>query len=390
MDYCGRYLFTIFAYGLSIVSITLQKKINNRGIAIMKNKNVFLGIIICVIIVSFLLLNSEKTSDTKLGVKKPVTMQGTITILNTDAITQLPIKNTIYTFRNEVSGEITEIMTDAEGKAKSSLLDYGTRYLIKQKQIEFPYKRSDAELFVEVNEFSQEFESTNQLLEHVKEVERVSEDGQIKISKVYMDVEELMQKPELPNGCEIVSLTAVLNYYGYEVSKTEMADKYLPKQPFTIKANKLYGPDPYKAYAGNPRDLKGAFFSYAPPIVKAAKLYLDAVGDSKRVADVSGSSREQIIEYLNKGIPVVVWTTLDLSKPKMNAAWYFNDTGDYFPAPVNLHVVVLNGYEDNLVHVMNPLKGQVTYNADTFFKSYDEMGSHALIVSNTLFSERSL
>ncbi|MEN2465771.1 C39 family peptidase [Ornithinibacillus sp. JPR2-1] len=33
----------------------------------------------------------------------------------------------------------------------------------------------------------------------------------------------MMQKPELPNGCEITSLTSVLNYYDYQVSKTNMA-----------------------------------------------------------------------------------------------------------------------------------------------------------------------
>lgn len=39
--------------------------------------------------------------------------------------------------------------------------------------------------------------------------------------------ESLNQNPELPTGCEITSLTSVLNYYGCNVDKTTMADVYL-------------------------------------------------------------------------------------------------------------------------------------------------------------------
>ncbi|OME78728.1 hypothetical protein BK120_23640 [Paenibacillus sp. FSL A5-0031] len=349
----------------------------------MGKKNVLLGIILGMVLILSLLISKERIDDVPTTMVKNKIKQASIVIINKDAITQLPIKDSEYVIMREASGEVIETMkTDAAGKATSRLLDYeATSYIIKQKQVMLPYKLSDVEFLVEVNAPILEFEDTNQMLDYVKEVGRTA-DGQIEIKKVLMNVNTLMQKPELPNGCEIVSLTAVLNYYGYKVTKTEMSDTYLPKESFAVNENKLYGPDPYKAYGGNPRNLNGAFFSYSPPIVEAAKLYFDAVGGRNSIADISGSSKEQIIEYLNKGIPVVVWITLDLSKPQINAGWYLNDSGEYFPAPVNLHVVVLNGYEENLVHVMNPLEGQVTYNADTFFKSYDEIGSHALIVGN--------
>lgn len=253
-------------------------------------------------------------------------------------------------------------------------------YIIQQKNVVFPYQLNDKKLRVEMTEPVIEIDITNETLEHVRKVEQ-TEEGKLEIKKVYIDVATLMQKPELPNGCEIVSLTAVLNYYGYDISKTTMSDEYLPKQSFAIKNGKLYGSDPYKAYSGNPRDLKGAFFSYAPPIIEAGKSYFENVGGKHSIEDISGSSREEIMQYLDQGIPVVVWTTLDLSKPKIKYGWYLNETNEYFNAPVNLHVVVLNGYEGNMVHVMNPLEGQITYNADTFFKSYEEMGKHALVVN---------
>lgn len=197
--------------------------------------------------------------------------------------------------------------------------------------------------------------------------------------EVNMPVSTIMQNPELPNGCEITSLTAVLNYYGYDVSKTEMSDRYLPKEKFITKNNKMYGPSPYKAYAGEPRD-SGGYFAYAPPIVEAANKYFQTIGEDNQAIDISGSSRDVIMGLVEKEIPVIIWVTLDLSEPKVNRSWYFNDTKEYFPAPSNLHVVVLDGYFDDKVRAMNPLKGQVTYNADAFFDSYQALGSHALII----------
>ena len=204
--------------------------------------------------------------------------------------------------------------------------------------------------------------------------------GQLGTENVYIPINPLMQEPELPNGCEIVSLTAILNYYGYNVSKTIMADQYLPKQAFRLKDSKIYGPNPYEAYPGNPRSKKIGWYSFAPPIVEAADRYLATQTNKMKATNISGSSKEEILSLLNHGVPVVVWVTLDLSKPTLNAHWYLNDIGQYYKAYTNLHVVVLNGYKEDVVHVMNPLKGQVEYNMEAFFKSYDEMGKHAVVL----------
>jgi uncharacterized protein YvpB len=199
-------------------------------------------------------------------------------------------------------------------------------------------------------------------------------------NEAYIPVNTLLQDPELPNGCEIVSLTAILNYYGYNVSKMAMADNYLPKQDFSWTQGKRIGPNPYKMYAGNPRSKASGWYSFAPPIVEAANNYIATQENKMKATNISGSSKEQIISYLDQGIPIVIWVTLDLSVPNLNSHWYLSDTGEYYKAYTNLHVVVLNGYKDGVVHVMNPLKGQVEYNMDAFFKSYEGMGKHALIL----------
>ncbi|MFR7670840.1 MAG: C39 family peptidase [Collinsella sp.] len=46
----------------------------------------------------------------------------------------------------------------------------------------------------------------------------------------WVDVPCYSQYPELPTGCESVALTNLLNYYGFGLGKTIIADYYLPKE----------------------------------------------------------------------------------------------------------------------------------------------------------------
>ncbi len=321
------------------------------------------------------------STETPINIKIPfIKKQGRITIKNIDAESQLPIKNSEFTITNMETGELADkIITDKDGVGTSGLLDYNRVYEIKRTESHSYYQSGTEDtLTLELNQENHEVLIENKMYEHIKHVQ-YSEDGDIAIDEVYIDVPTVMQNPELPNGCEITSLTAVLNYKGYNAEKTEMADVYLPKEAFYSKDGKLYGANPYVSYAGNPRE-KSGFFSYSPPIIEAANSYLDTVQGDENPTDISGSTREEITEYLNQGIPVVIWVTLDLSEPKLNYSWYLSDTGEKTDMPVNLHCVVLNGYVDDNVHVMNPLKGQVLYNTDDFFQSYIELGSHALIL----------
>jgi len=205
-------------------------------------------------------------------------------------------------------------------------------------------------------------------------------------NKGYVKVQSLLQNPELPNGCEIVSLTAVLNYYGYAVSKTEMADTYLPKQDFEWKNDKKIGPNPYITYAGNPRSNTNGWYSFAPPLVKATENYMKTQENKMIAMDVSGSTIDELQNYIIEGKPVVVWVTLDLSTPRLNSNWYIKDSGEY-QAYTNLHVVVLHGFneETGVVYAMNPLVGHVQYEMDKFFTSYEEMGKHALMLVENKF-----
>lgn len=196
----------------------------------------------------------------------------------------------------------------------------------------------------------------------------------------HIGVPIVMQHMELPNGCEITTLTSALNYHGVKVTKETMADDYLPKQPFQYRDGQKFGPDPHKAYAGDPRSSKGGWYVFAEPIVEAAKDILHDKSSRLITENVSGSSREELLSYTDQNIPVIVWVTLDLSPPVTSGGWYIEGTNEFHSSYSNLHSVVLDGWEDGHVYVMDPLKGRVSYPEETFFDSYESLGSQAVVV----------
>ncbi len=308
-----------------------------------------------------------------------VVPQGIITIINQEADTELPILSAEFKIVDVETGLAVEVLTtDQEGKVISAPLDYGAKYEVQQVKAPSPYKLSKERIAFEISQENHEVIYKNGLMDHVEAIDRL-QDGTVKITKAFMPVEVLMQNPELPNGCEITALTALLNYYGYEAEKLDMADNYLPQEAFNRKDGKLIGANPYKAFAGNPRDNSG-FFSYAPPVVEAANSYIDKAAGGHEAIDVSNSAMEEILGYLDRGLPVVIWVTLDLSKPRLNYSWYLRDTGEEYQAPVNLHAVVLKGYDENNVYYMDPILGDLIKGKAEFFRSYYDLGKHAVIV----------
>lgn len=190
----------------------------------------------------------------------------------------------------------------------------------------------------------------------------------------------ILQNPELPNGCEITTLTAVLNYYGAETSKLEMDQNYLPKQSFEYKMKKKYGPNPNQVYGGEPSNLETGTYVFAEPIVKAANNFITERKLDLHAKNSSGSTIKEITNYIRQGIPVIIWVTLDLSPPKVKGGWIMEETGEYHQMYQNLHTMVLLSVGNTTVEVMDPRKGLITLDKGAFFNSYEALGEQAVVV----------
>ena len=189
----------------------------------------------------------------------------------------------------------------------------------------------------------------------------------------WVDVPCYSQYPELPTGCESVALTNLLNYYGFGLGKTIIADYYLPKG-----SNGNF----VTAFDGNPRRSSGGLMGcVAPAITIAGNNFLRAAGSGKQAKDVSFSSISSIKNRLTCGQPVEMWNTEWGSWPggRYAARWY---NGHSYGLWGGNHAVVLKGYdhEQGIVYLSDSINGNVTRNAQVFFGTWQQMDSQAVVI----------
>lgn len=184
------------------------------------------------------------------------------------------------------------------------------------------------------------------------------------LSGTSASVPELFQYPSMPAGCEIYSLTAVLQAMGHDADPDSIVANQLP---FDVEgddyASAFWG-DPYWSGEGMP-----------PAIMTAGNAYLEEAGASERFANITGTDFDELASKASSGMPVLVWTTLD-----------FEDS--YFDEPLEAnsfydleHCVVLLGVEGHRACIMDPTQGYVTVNYSWFKYLYEQCGSMALAIA---------
>ena len=185
-----------------------------------------------------------------------------------------------------------------------------------------------------------------------------------------IQLEEMMQNPELPTGCESVALTIALNYYGFELEKTTIADEYLEYSDKNFVS----------AYVGNPHTESGAG-CFAPAIETAGNEFLETVGSDLKAADISGASLEELYSYVANGTPVVVWNSMYMNDLEKTEQTYVYQGKTYYWYRKE-HCVVLCGYdkEKGIVLINDPLEGIVERDAERFEEIYDQMGKMAVVI----------
>lgn len=205
------------------------------------------------------------------------------------------------------------------------------------------------------------------------------------VSALIPNVKNVEQMPELPTGCEAAGLTIALNFYGYNVSKTDVAMKYMPRMNFYYQNGKRYGADFRTTFAGDPSRSDG-YGCYAPCLVATANRYFAAVGSSAKGVDISGTPLKELFKYVAKGTPVVLISTPNLVTPYLTSSWY-TPSGEYVTWQANHHCLVLIGYDYNkgTVTCANPgtRYSPSTYSITDFERIYNLKGKSAMIISTT-------
>lgn len=198
-------------------------------------------------------------------------------------------------------------------------------------------------------------------------------EGHVVSSACSLEVETIMQKPELPTGCEVVSLATVLNYNGFEIDKVELCDNFLPIDYTTACTFN-------EAYIGNPKSNNG-YGCYAPVIAETARLYFESVGAEWEAKNLSGTDFRDLFYQIEEGRPVVIWASMNLRDVKLTLRWTTADGDEAWFSSLE-HCMVLTGYdtEKGVVYASDPLKGDMEYSLERFESVYEQMGKQAVVV----------
>ena len=200
-----------------------------------------------------------------------------------------------------------------------------------------------------------------------------------KATSVMLDAPAIRQYPELPSGCELTSLTMLIQFFGINKNKMELVPE-LTKDPTPLKRNA----DGSIAYWGNPNtgfvgDITGAskgFGIYHTALNELLKKYIPTAKDFTR------QPFEKLEDQLRNGIPSVVWTTINYQVPDKWVVW------DTPVGPIQTtfmeHAVLLVGFDEQNVYVNDPYNGKSKVKIDKaqFLQTWEAMGSQALSYTN--------
>ncbi len=189
------------------------------------------------------------------------------------------------------------------------------------------------------------------------------------------DVPLVSQNPEYPNGCEAASAVMLLNYYGIDLSLKTFIEDYLPKKNIYEVNGVRYGPDPSLYYAGDPSSANRGWGCFNTVIKEAlSQVLADYHVEDKTVIL---QTKKLSLSELTKDRPVMIWTTIDYEIANYVYTWVDQDSLNFsYTYPMNSHVVVITGYDDDYYYINDPLKNEKNIQIEKTIleKSFDSLG----------------
>ncbi|MFT8317805.1 MAG: C39 family peptidase [Sporolactobacillus sp.] len=182
------------------------------------------------------------------------------------------------------------------------------------------------------------------------------------------------QKPELPNGCEVTSLTMLLNSANVKVTKLRLAAQ-LKKVPF--QSGEYMG-NPHEGFVGNmyhgDRNHPG-YAVYHEPVASLARLYL-----GRRTIDLSGKPWERVEGQIASNHPVWVITSINFQPiPEGNWRPWKTRQGTLRISFME-HSVLVTGYDQKYVYFNDPMASAPGSKADkhSFETAWKQFGNQAI------------
>ena len=188
-----------------------------------------------------------------------------------------------------------------------------------------------------------------------------------------LDVPLENQMPDLPNGCEVTSLSMLMNYYGIKVNKNELAENIQHVDFFTDGGK--YRGNPNQGFVGHMSIANAGWCVYNGPLYNVAGKY------TTHIENITGSDFLSLLKLVSNGHPMLIITTTTFNRVNDMQTWDTN-TGKVNVTPSS-HACVITGYSKpkKVVYVNNPYgyKNQPV-NWKNLQASYNQQGRQALYI----------
>ena len=196
-----------------------------------------------------------------------------------------------------------------------------------------------------------------------------SEKKQVAMNEVYA----LNQLDGMEAGCEALALTAALTHFGYKLDMDEIVDKYL-----------VYSDDYVFGYCGDPHYFGDGSGIFPPGMVTTIQNFVKDKKAAIYPFDTTGMSLDDLYKFVEKGCPVLIWTSVERQEPYFDGGTEYN--GIFYPWFPTEHCVCLYGYDksDGQVLVADSWYGTDEWeDASWFTELYNEIGKFSMILMDT-------
>ncbi len=193
-------------------------------------------------------------------------------------------------------------------------------------------------------------------------------------NNVNINVKNILQSPELPNGSEVTSLAMLLSAGGVAVDKIELA-KVLAvdtTEKSEIDGVTFYG-SPYYGYVGDMYSEEESYGVYNQPIFSLLQSYIYDYG-----VDLTGCDFSLVERFINKGYPVWVMTNESFGLLGDNDFATYNTNFGEVTVTSKAQAVLVIGFDSNFIYFNDPLGNKSKAVRQGFIQSFEQMGNQAL------------
>lgn len=187
----------------------------------------------------------------------------------------------------------------------------------------------------------------------------------------------ILQLPLLPRGCSVVSLAMLLQFYGVNVDKMELAQR-VPREPYHIYIEgRWYNGNMQAGFVGDMYSFSTRGLGvYYKPMHRLLMEYFP-----RSALNLSGSEFEDLLYFVYANSPVWVMTNGSYAPLPQTSFTRWNTVEGPMYVTRRMHAVLITGYDEHFIYFNDPLEIASRAPREQFIASWEQMGRQALALS---------